>query len=30
MDAYLIALAAHHGAALATLDRGIPGAKLIG
>jgi toxin-antitoxin system PIN domain toxin len=30
MDAYLIALAAHHGAALSTLDRGIPGAKLMG
>lgn len=30
MDAYLIGLAEHHGAKLATLDRGIPGAKLIG
>lgn len=29
-DAYLAGLAAHHGAKLATLDRGIPGAKLIG
>lgn len=29
MDAYLIAIADHHGAKLATLDRGIPGAKLI-
>lgn len=29
-DAYLTGLAAHHGAKLATLDRGIPGAKLIG
>lgn len=30
MDAYLIAIAEHHGAKLATLDRGIPGAKLFG
>lgn len=30
MDAYLIAIAEHHGAKLATLDRGIPGAKLVG
>lgn len=29
-DAYLVGLAEHHGAKLATLDRGIPGAKLIG
>lgn len=29
-DAYLVGLAIHHGAKLATLDRGIPGAKLIG
>lgn len=29
MDAYLVAIAEHHGAKLATLDRGIPGAKLI-
>lgn len=30
MDAYLVALAHHHGAQLATLDRGIPGAKQVG
>ena len=30
MDAYLVGLAEHHGATLATLDRGIPGATLIG
>lgn len=30
MDAYLVAIAEHHDAQLATLDRGIPGAKLIG
>lgn len=30
MDAYLVAIAEHGGAKLATLDRGIPGAKLIG
>ena len=30
MDGYLIGLAEHAGARLATLDRGIPGAKMIG
>ncbi len=30
MDAYLVALAHHQGAQLATLDRGIPGAKQVG
>ena len=30
MDAYLVGLAAHHDARLATLDRGIPGTRPIG
>jgi len=30
MDAYLVGIAAHHGAKLATFDRNIPSAKLIG
>jgi toxin-antitoxin system PIN domain toxin len=29
MDAYLVGIAAHHGAKLATFDRSVPGAKLI-
>ena len=29
MDAYLVGIAEHHGSHLATLDRGIPGAKVI-